>query len=97
MPLLKRARELWMDLNEKTGREIFHATGGVYLNPPTNIQKEKQVAQIHNLDVELLSTDQLRQRFPIFTVPDGWTALYEPAAGFIVPEWSIPAYVNIAQ
>ena len=36
VPLLKRARELWLQLNERTGKEIFFATGGLYINPPGN-------------------------------------------------------------
>ena len=51
VPLLKRSRELWLKLNERTGKTIFHATGGIYLNPPDKIGagKEEEAAKIHNL------------------------------------------------
>jgi hypothetical protein len=56
--LLKRSRELWIKLNERTGKTIFHATGGLYLNPPDkdDSRREEEAAKIHNLDYQILDT-----------------------------------------
>jgi glycine/D-amino acid oxidase-like deaminating enzyme len=97
VPLLKRSRELWLELNKRTGKDIFQATGGLYISPPENPRREEEIAKIHNLTIEMLSGTQVKERFPVIEVPDSWKACYEADAGFIVPEWSIPAYANIAR
>ena len=97
MPLLKRSRDLWLQLNKQAGKQIFFETGGIYLNPPNSGDREEQAAIKHNLAHEILSAEEIRTRFPAFQVPDGWTALYEEAAGLIVPEWAIKAHAELAR
>ena len=62
-----------------------------------NKRKEEECSKIHNLKYEILDSKQIRERFPVFDVPEGWTGFYEEAAGFVVPEWAIPAYADIAK
>jgi sarcosine oxidase len=99
VPLLKRARTLWLELNAHTGREIYHQVGGVYLSASHAdfVRLSYEAAIQHELDVELLDADAIRARFPVFHIPDHWQALVEAPAGFIVPEWSIDAYAEIAR
>jgi len=99
VPLLKRARELWLELNAASGREIFHAVGGVYLAPQDAdfVRLSHEAAQSHELEVELLDAKAVRQRYPVFDIPDDWQGLVEDAAGFIVPEWAIDAHAGIAR
>ena len=96
VPLLRRAHVLWHELNKKAGKTIFHQTGGVYVNPPGCVSEEP-AAKLHNLKHEVLTAAELKKRFPVFDVPEDWTALYEEAAGLICPEWAIPAYEKIAR
>ena len=98
VPLLKRARTLWLELNKDTGRQIYHPVGGVYLAPPGAdfVRLSHEAAMQHELDVELLDAKAVRSRFPVFDIPDDWSALVESPAGFIVPEWSVSAFADIA-
>jgi sarcosine oxidase len=41
VPMLKRSRELWLQLNKEAGKQIFFETGGLYLNPPEADNKEE--------------------------------------------------------
>lgn len=99
VPLLQRARVLWLELNESSGRDIYQAVGGVYLAAPGAdfVRLSYEAAMQHDLDVELLDAEAVRARYPVFDIPDDWSALVESPAGFIVPEWSIAAYADISR
>ena len=99
VPLLKRSRELWMELNERSGREVFAPVGGVYLSAPGAdfVRLSHEAALLHGLDVECLDAPAIRKRFPIFNIPDDWTALVEEAAGLIVPERAIQVHADCAR
>ncbi|MCH2138616.1 MAG: N-methyl-L-tryptophan oxidase [Phycisphaerales bacterium] len=99
VPLLRRARELWMDINERTGREVFCPVGGVYLAPhgADFVRLAHEAAVTHGLEVELLDGAEARSRYPVFDVPDDWQALIEFPAGFIVPEWAVAAHAQLAR
>src|SRR4051794_21456981 len=34
VPLLRRAYELWDDLERESGEKLFYRTGGIYMGPP---------------------------------------------------------------
>ncbi|MCH2136098.1 MAG: N-methyl-L-tryptophan oxidase [Phycisphaerales bacterium] len=99
VPLLKRSRDLWLSLNERTARPIYQPVGGVYLAAPGAdfVRLAHAAAVEHGLDVELLDAADVRDRFPIFRVPEDWIALVERPAGFVVPEWAIEAHAQIAR
>ena len=99
VPLLKRARECWMELNESVDDQIFFETGGLYISNKTSglVQDSIASADAHQVPYEMLTATELRKRFPIFDVPDDTIAMYEPLAGMIVPERAIAAYTAIAK
>ena len=99
VPLLKRARELWLELNKQVSMPIFYETGGLYISNASTglVQDSIAAANLHDVPYELLDATELTKRFPIFQVPEGTIAMYEPLAGFIVPERAIQAYINIAR
>ena len=99
VPLLKRARELWLALNEDAPKPIFYETGGLYISNASTglVQDSIAAANAHDVPYELLDKEALQERFPIFEVPDGTIAIFEPNAGMIVPERAIDAYIKIAK
>jgi sarcosine oxidase len=98
VPLLLRAYELWDELEQVSGQKLLHLTGGLYMGPLAGdiVGGSLQSAVEHRLPHELLDRDELRRRFPQFCVPEDWSALYEPRAGFLVPERVIAAYAETA-
>ena len=99
VPLLKRARELWLALNEGAQKPIFYETGGLYISNASTglVQDSIAAANAHDVPYEMLDKETLQERFPIFEVPDGTIAIFEPNAGMIVPERAIDAYIKIAK
>ena len=100
VPLLRRAYERWGELEEFAGERLLYKTGGLYmgrLEPPGELVPESlRAAREHDLPHELLDGDELRRRFPLFELPEDFGGLWEPEAGFLLPERVISAHVRLA-
>lgn len=93
VPLLKRSRELWLELNQwRSSRgdpeplTCYHEVGGLYMGPADGelVAGSAQAAREHSLQHEVLSPQAIRERFPQFVLPTGYNGLYEPHAGFVM-------------
>src|SRR3954470_14441684 len=80
VPLLRRAYELWDELEAQSGQKLLFRTGGVYLGPPDGglIGGSLAAAKLHGLAHEVLSPAALKERLPQFRIPDNWLAVHEP-------------------
>src|SRR3954447_10155531 len=65
VPLLRRAYELWRELERASGQSLLHVTGGIYLGPPDGhvVRGAVEAAGRHGLAHEVLSHAQLAERF----------------------------------
>ncbi|WP_394327254.1 N-methyl-L-tryptophan oxidase [Halopelagius inordinatus] len=99
VPLVRRAYDLWAELEERTGRELLHVTGGIDAGPPESevFAGSVRSCEEHDIDHEVLSADEVNDRFPGYDLPAGHRAVYQPDGGFLVPEQSIIAHVEAAQ
>lgn len=98
VPLLKRAYELWDVLGETFGQRILHRTGGIFMGTREGdfIRETLRAADVHNLPCDLLERDDLAREYPLFNLPETYTALYEPNAGYVVPELTVTAHAELA-
>ncbi len=98
VPLLRRAYELWHELENHTAQRLMHLTGGIYMGPPKSefVTGTVRAANEHGLEHELLSRDEIRRRFPQFAVPDDFVGVWEPNAGFLLPEKVVAAHAGLA-
>jgi len=99
VPLLRRAYELWRETEAASSAKLLHITGGVYMGPPDSLAVSGAIraAVAHHLDHELLDRGDLAKRYPQFNVPDDHSALFEPVAGYLVPEAVIAAHLSLAR
>src|SRR5688572_18693886 len=98
VPLLRRAWHLWEEIGRECGRQLLHATGGVYIGPAGSefVQRSAAAAREHGLLHQMLDREQLAAKCPQFAVPKGYVALHETYAGFVAPERAISAHVMLA-
>ncbi|MFM9994573.1 MAG: N-methyl-L-tryptophan oxidase [Phycisphaerales bacterium] len=91
VPLLKRAYEGWKALERDAGVRLFHETGALYLGRADRalIRGSLESARTHGLAHEALDRAALERRFPQFRPPPGFLGVFEPRAGFVVPEASV--------
>jgi sarcosine oxidase len=98
VPLLRRAYQLWDESEADGGQKLLHRTGGVYMGPPDGhvVPGAVAAARLHGLAHETLSRDDLRKRHPHFAVPDSYTAVFEPEAGFVLCEAAVAVAARLA-
>lgn len=98
VPLLHRAYEHWGDLEREASVKLLHRTGALYMGPADAdlLTGSRRAAEIHGLDHEMLDRTQLRDRYPVFDVPDHFEAFYEPDGGYVRPQVAITAMAEQA-
>lgn len=99
VPLLRRAYELWRELEASFGEQLLHITGSLDISPRDNWMFEGSLrsCEEHQLPYEVLDHRQLAERYPAFQLPDGHVALLQPDGGFLLSERCIVANVELAQ
>lgn len=99
VPLLRRAYELWREIEADCGQRLLHITGGLYLGEADDdfVAGSLASARQHGLPHAYLDRSQVRERFPQFDVPDHWQAIYEPEAGLLIPERVVEAFARITR
>jgi sarcosine oxidase len=98
VPLLRRAYELWAELERAAGASLLTLSGGLMLGKPDSsvVTGALASAQQHGLEHALLDAAEVRRRYPALQPADDEVALWEPRAGYLRPERCIDAFVRLA-
>lgn len=98
VPLLKRAYRLWHELEHAAGQRLLFLTGGLYIGDPTRefVERSRLSAVRHGLPHEMLTRADIADRYRQFRLPNNYAALYEPNAGFLLPERVVAAQAGLA-
>ena len=98
VPLLLRSYELWEQLERDSGEDILTVTGGLMIGQSDSdlVEGSRKSADEHDLPYEMLDAPEIRHRFPVFEPASDTVALYEERAGFVRPETSISAHLELA-
>lgn len=96
--LVKRAQQLWEELEQQTGYKIFEKTGVIGLGPKDSPFLEETIAsaQKYNLSLEILNSKEINDRWPGFSVPGHFIGSFEAESGVIYSENAIQAYKKMA-
>lgn len=99
VPLLRRAYELWRELERITGEKLLHVTGSVDAGLPDGevFQGSLLSCRLHGLPHEVLTAAQLQSKFPAYRLPAATMAIFQPDGGFLLPEQCISSHVIAAQ
>ncbi|MGI8605582.1 MAG: N-methyl-L-tryptophan oxidase [Gaiellaceae bacterium] len=93
VPLVRRAYELWQELEREAGEQLLHATGAVE-GGPRIFEGALRSCLEHDLPHEVLTGAEVAERFPAYRLPPELQLLYQPDGGFVLPERCIVAHVN---
>ncbi|MGH4030444.1 N-methyl-L-tryptophan oxidase [Actinomycetota bacterium Odt1-20B] len=98
VPLLLRSYELYEALERDTGRDIATLCGGVMVGRPDSrtVAGSLRSARQWDLPHEMLDAHELRRRFPTLAPREDEVALYEARAGFVRPENTVAAHLQLA-
>jgi sarcosine oxidase len=99
VPLVRRAHELWLELEKESGESLMTITGGLMIGPADGsiVSGSLRSAAEHMLPHALLSAEEVRERFPPFQLAKGLVAVLDPRAGFLDPEACTNAHLKLAQ
>ena len=98
VPLLLRSYELFDRLAADAGRDVITLTGGVMVGRPgtRTVSGSLASAEQWGLEHEMLDATELRRRFPTLDPQPDEVALYEAKAGFVRPEATVAAHLELA-
>lgn len=98
IPLLQRAYENWESIENISGEYLLSRTGLYYAGPHGHDQLDRirESASLYNIQLDRMDATRSLERFPQFSIPAHFEALFEPDAGFVRPEATIQTYVSEA-
>jgi sarcosine oxidase len=97
VPLLRRAYELWHDLEADAGERLLVTTGSLEGGPEdgTTFRGALEAAEAHDLPHEVLDAAEMRRRHPAYAGFEASTrVVWQPDGGFLLAERTILAHVN---
>ena len=97
--LVRRAYELWHELEETAGEQLLITTGSVRAGPPdsTFYRGAKAACDLYNIPHEVLSASEVNKRFPGYNFPEEISSIYQADGGFLLPERCIVDHVQAAE
>jgi sarcosine oxidase len=98
VPLVRRALELWQDLEKASGGQLFFRTGSLDIGLPNSPIVTQSLNSCRRWDIpcEELTAVDLRRRYPVLQLDNEMVAVLQPGSGFVLAESAIVAHVNAA-
>jgi monomeric sarcosine oxidase len=99
VPLTQLAGALWDQAAEQLGSKLLHRTGVLYMGPPEEsfVREVADSAATHHLQVESLTAEEVRRRYPAFEIPENYAGLLDAQAGWLDVDASITSSLAYAR
>lgn len=96
IPLLRRAYELWGEMQAVAGEQLLHITDSIDAGTAESwvFKGALQSARLHDLPHDVLTAGEMTRRYPGYRLPGDVLGLYQPQGEFVRPERAIVAHVN---
>ena len=97
VPLLRRAYELWHDLETTAGEQLLVTTGSLEGGPEDGpmFRGALEAAEAHDIPHEVLDGAEVRRRHPGYAgIGDDLRVVWQPDGGFLLAERTMLAHVN---
>ncbi len=98
VPLVRRAFELWRELETESQTPILRTTGMLYTARADgrSVRGVLESSRQYDISVQTLDPLDVKRRFPMIRPLPDEISLFEPGAGFLVPELAIQAHFKRA-
>ncbi|MEM7330889.1 MAG: N-methyl-L-tryptophan oxidase [Chloroflexota bacterium] len=96
--LIKRAYELWDEIETRTNSRILYKNGSLDIGPADSwvFKGSLKSAVEHDLKYEVISGKEISMRWPGYQLPHDLMGIYQPDGGYLAPEKAIVSYVEAA-
>jgi sarcosine oxidase len=98
VPLVQRAYRLWRELEAETGQHLLNITGCLTIGEPHSAFVSGALASCRRFKLahDYLSAAEVNRRFPGYSLSENLAAVYEPNGGYLLPEQSVMAQLDLA-
>ncbi|MDR7159569.1 N-methyl-L-tryptophan oxidase [Arthrobacter sp. BE255] len=98
-PILQRSRTLWAELEAETGQNILTRCGGLSIGTKDGpyLSKLLKTTRINGADHEILSREEMAERYPQHNLRTDDIAVYDPHAGALRTDRAVTAAVAAAE
>ncbi|RIK44870.1 MAG: N-methyl-L-tryptophan oxidase [Chloroflexi bacterium] len=98
-PIMQRSYELWHDLEQATGLQVFTRTGGISFGPPDEevIRDLPPAYEPYGLPYQWIERDEARSRYPMLRLEPGEVVILDESAGILHPERAVEAHLALAR
>jgi sarcosine oxidase len=98
VPMVLRAFELWHELEQNAGEQLYHQVGLLQIGSPKGevLSGVRASARLHGLEIEELPAREAESRFGGFRVPASCEAIFERRAGYLLVERCVVAHAEQA-
>lgn len=107
VPLAMRSYEIWREIESETGADLLTVTGGLIMQSAGAIEslhgngnflaETVRCAQKFGIAHDELSADDIRRRFPQFSLVSDESGYFENDAGFLRPENCISSQLDLGK
>ncbi|OBZ19414.1 N-methyltryptophan oxidase [Bacillus sp. FJAT-27264] len=99
VPFVLRAQQLWTDLEQATGKQLFLQTGVLNVGEEGSefIRNIISSSEKYSLPLAIMNAEEVHQRWPGITLPGDYVGCFEPASGILKSEECIQAYKELAE
>jgi sarcosine oxidase len=107
LPIVRNSHRIWRELEALSGESLFEQCGVLVMtsspmydpqDPSDFTHRTIALAQRYGIGHEVLSAEQIRQRFPQFSpVLDTAIGYFEPDGGYVRPERCIDVQLKLAR
>lgn len=107
LPIVRNSHQIWRELEALSGESLFEQCGVLVMTSSPDYDADDasdftnrtfQLAKTYGIEHEVLSAEQIRQRFPQFsTVLDSAVGYFEPGGGYVRPERCIAVQLQLAE
>ena len=99
VPLVRRAYDLWEQLERESQTSLLQITGGLWIGDPDGemVRGCRMAAAEHDVAIRVLDPDAARDEFPMFAIAPTAVAVHERRAGILRPEAAVRAAFGCAR
>jgi sarcosine oxidase len=98
VPILRRAYELWRELEARSGESLLHETGGLMIGPLDGelVTGALRSAAEFGIAHDVFSAADVRARYPAFHLQTDEVAVLDRRAGYLDPDGCNAAHLRVA-
>ena len=97
--MMRKAYPLWESAQQEARTSVYTPTGGLDFGPAqgAGMRRVLAAAEANGVRAEHMDAERVSRRFPGFSIPDHWTALWNADAGILNATKAVAMYAGLAE